>query len=805
LLAINKDSGIGGRIRNFPILDSLGTLEGPKFFSDENEAGNGVDRTPIDDAKATDDQPIVDKKELPSSLDDIVAFDDFAKSEGLAKSVNIARYGDILDNPNVNIFPTIQNNHILATSNNLSLDSSQIMPYIFVSRVVESQRDVQIQSFTQATLNPSIGSNHNHSSSYVNGIIGGSRPEVYSTEIVYKPISTKPRVLYQEETNTGYNFSMFPHIMFLNREIYTKQTKTQIDDFAQSNYDVLPEPQITLRPRNKTVNGSFDNYRPIIRSEIKIDYELKLKPNIEVNTGVNSDYNHISKAVHLDSVLNNEISLQNSNDNTQESENTISNTISNVLNSVISNFKPLEQYLEAVNDNPISQEAASDNVLGFNREIKKLHPNNERKRKKECAGAAKQKLRNPYISEKKRKFFDNKSRKISACPVKPKLNTIEDAFENDNKIYYNDNERKSNLCAVTPGLRELNLFGDNALLKHHGIGDLTSIDRSLVSSQGKYNIRYKKALDFDKLAHEVNAKTYVTKANSLAAIVDKTLFSQGLIPEWSITESGELFLKGIMGVRHAAKAVDVDYMVKVYDTKSGEETLLSLDHTFSSQDINSGRYKLEIVAKAYSNGNKSNVINFPNISYGNLSLTELKYDSSIIREEPMSGTGSIDEITPNIGTYQIVVHLQGTYDRESEEMEGAWSLSDITITQSDLNDSSDYTMEVRTQDGKNKKITTKANRLSAIIHKKLKEQGLEGLFMESYTHKDAEGQEYQQGGKFNTNAVYLAYVTGVKEALKKIDPRIAPNEIGILVEEIIQNNQANNNYILEKNKLKIAA
>ena len=79
---------------------------------------------------------------------------------------------------------------------------------------------------------------------------------------------------------------------------------------------------------------------------------------------------------------------------------------------------------------------------------------------------------------------------------------------------------------------------------------------------------------FDTSIHESRSASYITKANSGLAIVDKLLRQKGLVPLWEIDQEivedgvlriGKVYLKDIMGVRDTIDSTDVDYLIRFND------------------------------------------------------------------------------------------------------------------------------------------------------------------------------------------------------------------------------------------------
>lgn len=407
---------------------------------------------------------------------------------------------------------------------------------------------------------------------------------------------------------------------------------------------------------------------------------------------------------------------------------------------------------------------------------------------------------------KKDDYFDKEMTK-QFCPVKPDLKEREDiSFERDNVEHLED-KVELKVCPVRPNLKERFYVDSDTQVRWFSLFDApVDITSQLVTNEEDYTIRVKgKDTDFERPFYESKSATYIIKANSGVAIVDKLIRQLGLNPVWEVEHeitddkeisSGKVYLKDIMGVRNSTKELlegvepgNIDFIVRFYDKQTGEEELKSLEDVLLVQDIESERYKIDIVAQARINGSISQTRRQfkEEISknYKTPVLEEITYREGLKRKEPLSGTGGIDEFVPEAGDiYDVVIASQGVYDRESKNIEGAYSTLKFKISKEDLRDSSNYIMTVKDKKGFDKIYLTKANKLSAILDKKLKEHGLKGIFVEIDTHKDGEGKVYQIGGELNNTTIYLAGVEGaITEFLEK-NPDASPHEISVVIEKL---------------------
>ncbi|MFH1848994.1 MAG: hypothetical protein ABH879_02295 [archaeon] len=376
------------------------------------------------------------------------------------------------------------------------------------------------------------------------------------------------------------------------------------------------------------------------------------------------------------------------------------------------------------------------------------------------------------------------------CPVKPGVEEItEQVF--DEKVALD-------VCDVKPELTERFYVDAGTEVRWFSlVKDGVSLSNDIVNEEEEYHIRVKEQdTDLDRPYYESKSATFVTKSNSGYAIIDALLRGMGLVPAWEINQQidsdtelteGELYLRDVMGVSHAVKSIAVDYIVVFRDKTTGTEELKDLAEVISMEDINTSRYTIDLIAQARSGSSRKEFKEHITGGYRAPELEKIVNDGTL-REEPLLGRGGIDEFVPKAGDiYDIVIDAQGVHDRNDENIEGAYSAMKVYITEDDIKSDETQVMKVKDKEGNDKLYATRANRLSAIIARKLEEQGYKGMFIEIETHKEEGTAEYKNGGALNNTTIYLANIEGALEAFIEKEPYVQVYQINILIEQTRKN------------------
>ena len=444
---------------------------------------------------------------------------------------------------------------------------------------------------------------------------------------------------------------------------------------------------------------------------------------------------------------------------------------------------------------------ASLSLAGADQNKKRVEPLESRLRQTPCYAKPELKYFAGFEeTNKKDDYLENKKAK-SYCPVIVHLRGIEAVSFEKRKVEPLKDKVELSLCPVKPNLRERFYVDANTQVKWFSLFDApVDITLELLLNNSDYTVRVKgKDIDFERPFYESRSVSYVAKANSGVAIVDRLVRQLGLNPVWEIDQeitddneirSGKVYLKDIMGVRDATKSQEVDYVVRFFDKHTGKVELKALEDIISMGDINSKRYTLDVVVQARTIDElPKQIMRFKeriDLGYKMPVLEKVSYRENLERLEPLSGTGGIDEFLPESGDiYDIVIASQGVYDRNSKNITGAYSILKFRISDKDITDNSDYVMMVKDKNGFEKQYRTKANTLAAIIDRKLEEYGLKGVFIEIATHKDGEGTNYQTGGELNNTTIYLAGVQGAMTEFLRTDPNANLHQMGILVEKLV--------------------
>ena len=394
----------------------------------------------------------------------------------------------------------------------------------------------------------------------------------------------------------------------------------------------------------------------------------------------------------------------------------------------------------------------------------------------------------------------------SFCPVVPEMSEIEGI-----DVIIQGDKAELTVCPVIPELEERFYIDKDSKVKWFSLSK-TIINPTNVK-EGEYHIKVKGSVEFDRPFYESKSGDYVILGNSVVAVVDKILRDKNLVPVWEVPyeissekaiQGGQIYLKDIMGVDQVASNaigndVDIDYIVEITDRITFERTLVSMQDLIQQEYIDTGRYAIDIIAQARTASKKQEKAFVEEIEQGYHAptLKKLQYNSEIKRSEPGEGRHGLNEFNLNVGeVYDIVIMLQGHYDRNAKNMQGAYSVMPIEITSLDLSNNSLYVMEVKDSYGFDSHYLTNANSSEAIFDRKFREQGFKPVFMNFSTRRDEQGTEYQTGEKDNHVTIALMGVQGAITEMLNLEEGAKPYNAGILVEKMeFANAEIKDNYL----------